>query len=136
MWYNLIIINQYFKEMTKEILMVEDDDFLRETFAKQLSSNSDYKFIGVDSAEKAFEYMEMSTPNIIILDLVLPRINGYEILEKIRKNPKTKDIPVIIFSNLYEKKDIERASELGIVDFMIKSNNSIEELIDRIKSIL
>ena len=122
--------------MTKEILMVEDDDFLRETFAKQLSSNSDYKFIGVDSAEKAFEYMEISTPNIIILDLVLPRINGYEILEKIRKNPKTKDIPVIIFSNLYEKKDIERASELGIVDFMIKSNNSIEELIDRIKSIL
>jgi DNA-binding response OmpR family regulator len=122
--------------MTKEILMIEDDNFLRETFEKQLSLNSEYKFIGFDSAEKAFDYLENSTPNIIILDLVLPRINGYEILEKVRKNEKTKNVPVIIFSNLYEKKDIERASSLGIVDFMIKSNNSIEELIDRIKSIL
>lgn len=122
--------------MNKEILMVEDDNFLREIFAKQLVSNTDYKFVGVNNAEEAFKYMEDNTPNIIILDLVLPRINGYEILEKIRSNPRTKDVPVIIFSNLYEKKDIERASELGIVDFMIKSNNSIEELIDRVKSIL
>lgn len=122
--------------MNKEILMVEDDNFLREIFAKQLVSNTDYKFVGVSNAEEAFKYMEDNTPNIIILDLVLPRINGYEILEKIRSNPRTKDVPVIIFSNLYEKKDIERASELGIVDFMIKSNNSIEELIDRVKSIL
>ncbi len=122
--------------MNKEILMVEDDNFLKEIFAKQLVSNTDYKFVGVNNAEEAFKYMEDNTPNIIILDLVLPRINGYEILEKIRSNPRTKDVPVIIFSNLYEKKDIERASELGIVDFMIKSNNSIEELIDRVKSIL
>ncbi len=74
--------------------------------------------------------------NIILLDLILPNYDGFEILKKIRSIEKLKNIPVIVFSNLSEEKDVKKSKELGATDFMVKSNFTLDELIQRINSIL
>ena len=71
-----------------------------------------------------------------MLDLILPGIDGFEVLTKIHENPDTKDVPVIVLSNLGQDSDIKRAKELGAADFLIKANFSIDEVIDRIKKLI
>jgi DNA-binding response OmpR family regulator len=85
---------------------------------------------------EAMKIMETETPDLIILDLVLPGVDGFGILEKIRENPKFTKTPVIIFSNLSDDKDIKHAQDLGANEFMIKSNFTLDELSAKIKQIL
>ena len=121
--------------MPKKILIVEDYTFLqglastkltKEGFAVTVASNGD------DGAKAVDE----STPDLVLLDLVLPGTDGYGVLKKIRENLKTHDIPVIVFSNLAQEADIKKAKDLGANDFMIKSNFTLDELAEKIKGIL
>ena len=70
---------------------------------------------------------------MVLLDLLLPEVDGFEILKKIREAGDTKKLPVIVFSNLSEDKDIKRVQDLGVVEFMIKSNFTLDELVAKIK---
>lgn len=76
------------------------------------------------------------TPDIILLDLIMPKKDGFETLKDIKSNPQWKDIPVIVTSNLGQKEDIDRVKALGAADFIIKSNNSIQEIIDKISKMI
>ena len=120
----------------KKILIVEDDSFLQGLMSRKLKANGYDVFIAL-SATEGFKVLEGGTiPDLILLDLLLPNIDGYEFLAKIRENPMLKAVPVIVFSNLSEEKDILKAKNLGITDFMIKSNFTLDELLGRIKSVL
>jgi len=121
--------------MSKKILIVEDDSFLQGLASRKLTKEGFEVVIASDSV-KAFEVLEKGNPDIILLDLLLPKIDGFEILEKIKAVDKTKNIPVVVFSNLSEDKDIKRAKDLGALEFMIKSNFTLDELADKIKFIL
>ncbi len=121
--------------MAKKILIVEDDTFLQSLAATKLTK-SGYDVSVASNDGDVTKFLAGATPDFILLDLVLPGSDGYAILEQVRKNPQTAAVPVIIFSNLAEDKDIVKAKELGATDFMIKSNFTLDELADKIKSLL
>lgn len=117
------------------VLLVEDDKFLRELLLEKLLS-SNIRVLGAIDGKEAFKILETESPALILLDIILPDINGFEILAKIRQNPRTKNTPVLILSNLDQKEDLDRAHALGVSGFMIKANFSLGEIVTKINSIL
>ncbi len=119
----------------KKVLIIEDDSFLQGLEATKIIK-SGFSVIAAQTGEEAMTKIMEPGINIILLDLLLPNFDGYEILKKIRETEITKNIPVIVFSNLSEEKDIKKASELGATEIMVKSNFSLEELIGHMNKIL
>ena len=118
-----------------KILIIEDDNFLQGLEAGKLKKDG-YDIITASSGEEGMKKITEPGINLILLDLVLPNFDGFSILQKIKETDATKNIPVIVFSNLSEDKDIKKAEKLGANDFMIKSNFTLEELIEHINKIL
>ena len=119
----------------KKILIIEDDEFLQGLEATKIK-NSGYEVITALNGEDGMKRISDSKIDLVLLDLLLPNYDGFQILKKIREGELNKDIPVIVFSNLSEKSDINKANELGATKFMIKSNFSLEELVEYINKIL
>lgn len=119
-----------------KILIVEDDNFLQGLEAMKLKKEGFDVFVA-SNANDAFKTFEKEGKlDMMLLDLMLPEIDGFAVLEKIRKDAVHKDTPVIVFSNMYEDKDITRANTLGISEFMIKSNFTLDELVTKIREII
>jgi len=122
--------------MTKTVLIIEDDDFLQGLEAKKLTKEG-YDVLTASNSADAFKQIDTNPKiDIILLDLLLPDVDGFTILKMIRENAKVSLSPVIVFSNLAEEKDIAAANKLGISDFMIKSNFTLDELVTKIKSLI
>ena len=119
----------------KTILIVEDDEFLRSLTAKRLEKENYHIEVAVDG-ENAISVIETIHPSLILLDLLLPGKDGFEVLKKIRSTDATKAIPVIIFSNLGQKEDIEKAKALGVDDFLIKANFTLDDVVGKIKKLI
>ena len=118
-----------------KILIVEDDKFLRELIAKKLIKEGyevEEAIDGEDGVRKAKKIM----PDLILLDLILPGIDGFEVLQRIKEDQKTALIPVVILSNLGQKDEIEKGLNLGAVDFLIKAHFTPEEIVEKIKLVL
>lgn len=122
--------------MAKTILIIEDDNFLQGLEATKLKKEG-YDILGASNGEEAFKLIDAKTKiDLILLDLLLPGIDGFMILEKIRQDKSFLTVPVIVFSNLSEDKDIKRAQKLGISEFMVKSNFTLDELAKKIKELI
>jgi len=119
----------------RKILIIEDDGFLQGLEAGKLKK-SNYDVITASTGEEGLEKINEKGVDLILLDLVLPKFDGYEILKKIKDTETLKHIPVVVFSNLSETKDIEKAKALGASDFMVKSNFTLDELVEHIEKIL
>ena len=118
-----------------KILVVEDDKFLRELLVRKLFSEGFTIESAIDS-RSAFEVLANFKPEIILLDLILPGEDGFSILEKIKKDNNLANIPVIILSNLGQQEDIDRALALGALDFMVKANFTLDEIIEKVTKAL
>lgn len=123
--------------MPKLVLIIEDDNFLQGLEAKKLSKEG-YDVITASNSVEAFEFIDSKTNKIdlILLDLLLPDVDGFDILKRVRETGGYRDVPVIIFSNLSEEKDIDRAKKLGISEFMVKSNFTLDELAEKVKGLI
>lgn len=121
--------------MSKKILLVEDDKFLRELIAKKLKS-SGYEVIEAIDGESAVIKAKELKPDLVLLDLILPGIDGFGILTKIKEDPDISKTPVIILSNLSQQEEVEKAIKLGAADFLIKAHFVPGEIIEKIKKIL
>jgi len=122
--------------MAKTILIIEDDTFLQGLEATKLKKEGYDILTAVDSVE-AFKIIdEKKKIDLILLDLLLPQVDGFMILEKIRQEKALLTIPVIVFSNLSEEKDIKRATKLGISEFLVKSNFTLDELAKKVKDLI
>ena len=121
--------------MPRKILIVEDDKFLRELITRKLV-NEGYQPIEATNGEEGVRTAKSEKPDLILLDLILPGIDGFEALARIRKDQETANLPVIILSNLGQKEDIERGLKLGATDYLIKAHFSLGEIIEKIASIL
>jgi len=119
----------------KKVLVVEDESFLRDLLSMKLSKE-ECVLIHAFDGDEALTAIEEQKPDIVLLDLVLPSMSGFDVLEKVKKNPDTASIPVIILSNLGQQEDIDRGKKLGAVDFLVKANYSIDEIIVRLKEVL
>lgn len=114
------------------VLIVEDDEFLRSLAAKRLDKEGLGVQVAVDG-ETAVAVAKEVKPDVIVLDLILPGLDGFEVLEKIKAEESLKAVPIIVFSNLGQKEDIERAQYLGAANFLVKSNFTLDDLLDKVK---
>ncbi|MBM3206474.1 MAG: response regulator [Candidatus Staskawiczbacteria bacterium] len=119
----------------KNILIVEDDQFFRELLKKKLTSVG-FSIIEASNGEDGIEKVKSKKPDLIILDLLLPNIDGFEVLSKVKTSSDTSSTPVIIVSNLGQQEDIEKGMKLGANDYLIKSQFDIESIVSKINNIL
>lgn len=115
----------------KFILVVEDDKFLRELLVRKLVAEG-FDVKNAIDAEMAFTALSERMPDIILLDLILPGVDGFEILARVKANPKLISVPVIILSNLGQKEDLDKAMALGAKDFMVKANFTLDEIVAKV----
>ncbi|MBI4114300.1 MAG: response regulator [Candidatus Niyogibacteria bacterium] len=119
----------------KTILVIEDDKFMRDLLINKIKKEG-FRADGAASAEEALEEMEKNAPNLILLDLILPRMDGFEFIQHMKKNPQFANIPILILSNLGDKKDIEKAEQFGVKEFLIKANFTPSEIVQKIHDLL
>jgi DNA-binding response OmpR family regulator len=121
--------------MKNKILFIEDESALQETFGDLLSREG-YEVIKALDGDSGLRLAKSEKPDLILLDLILPRMNGFEVLEGIRKEDDIKDIPVIILTNLESAGDVQKAIEFGAKDYLVKANYKMEEVLEKIKTAL
>lgn len=115
------------------VLVIEDDKFLRELLVRKLASEG-FDVKNAIDASAAYAALAERKPTIILCDLILPEVSGFEILAKIKADPATKNIPVIILSNLGQKEDTDKAMALGAKDFMVKANFTLDEIVAKVRA--
>lgn len=115
-----------------KILIVEDDKFLKTLLEKNLQKEN-FEIITAEDGELALEKIINEKPDLILLDIILPKRSGFSVLEEINKDENLKKIPVIIISNLGQQEDIEKGKKLGAKEFLIKASLSLEELVKKVK---
>ena len=121
--------------MARTILIIEDDKFLRELVIQKLIKEG-YETSEAVDGEEGIKKIKEEKPDLILLDLILPGIDGFEVLSKMREDPSLAQIPVIILSNLGQKDDVEKGLKMGAVDYLIKAHFTPGEIIEKIKVVL
>ncbi len=119
----------------KKILVAEDDKFLASAYRVKLTK-ANYEVKLVFDGDETLKALSTFTPDIIILDLVMPKIDGFSVLSELKKNDSWKNIPVVVASNLGQSEDIVRATKLGARDYIVKTDLSMKKLIEKIETIL
>lgn len=121
--------------MTKHILLVEDDRFLRRACETKLKQRGFDVRVAADG-EEALVRVRERTPDLILLDLLMPKLDGLAVLAVLRSDEKTRSIPVVILSNSSKELEMHEASTLGALAYWIKSNLSLQEMCDRVERLL
>lgn len=118
------------------ILIAEDDDFLRKVYAGELTKVG-YTVTCVEDGVRALQELQAdNAPDLLLLDALMPKKDGFQVLEEKKKNPAIAEIPVIMLTSLGEEKDIQRAALLGVSNYFVKTNMDLEELMALIRGIL
>lgn len=118
----------------KQILWVEDDKLIGTILSQKIVA-SGFRLIHAEHGEQALEAVKNIVPDGIVLDLLLPGMNGFEILEKIKADPRLNKVPVMILSNFSKPSDIERAKALGAQKFFVKAATSLDKIVSEIKAL-
>lgn len=123
------------KKEKPKILIIEDDNFLVKAYQIKFERAGFNVFIAMDGDE-GLKMAEAEKPALIVLDLMLPKMNGFEFLKKIKSDEKMKGIPVVALSNLGQRADQEKAIALGAAEYFIKTEHTLEEIIEKINKYL
>ena len=119
----------------RRVLLVEDDRFLRRAAEASLRQRGFAVTVASDG-EEALRQVGAAAPDLILLDLLMPKVTGIEVLRALRADEATKSIPVLILSNSSREQDVEELKELGVTDYLVKANPSLQELGDRVARLL
>lgn len=123
------------KIKTLNILIVEDDVFLADLYKTKFALEG-FKVNAAYDGEKGLEMAVKNLPDIVLLDLVLPKLSGFDVLKELKSSNKTKDIPVILLTNLSQKSDVEKGLKLGASDYLIKAHFMPSEVVEKIKKLI
>jgi CheY-like chemotaxis protein len=123
------------QENSATILLAEDNRFLRRA-AEAILRRHGFTVLTAADGEEALKLAQSGAPDLILLDIMMPKINGFDVLRALKREPATSPIPVIVLSNLDQQNDVAAARELGAVGYWIKAGVGLEELVDRVKSLL
>src|SRR6056297_625974 len=107
--------------MAKKILIIEDDKFLRQLVSRKLSKQ-DFEIAEAVDGEQGLEKAKEEKPDLILLDLILPGMDGFEVLSELKEDPELSSIPVVILSNLGQKDEIEKGLQMGAEDYLVKAH--------------
>ncbi|HEV2178145.1 MAG TPA: response regulator [Terriglobia bacterium] len=117
------------------VLLAEDDRFLRKATEAALRRGG-FTVLAASDGEEALRMARAEAPDIVLLDMIMPKVQGFEVLREIKKNPGTASIPVIILSNLGQESDSKSALEMGAADYWVKANMALGDLVKRVASVL
>lgn len=121
--------------MPKTILFVEDESALQKTVGEVLSQEG-YQMISALDGEIGLRLAKEKKPDLILLDLIMPKFNGFEVLKKLKEDAATRGIPAIVLTNLEGIADVDKAIELGATTYLVKTRYSLEEVVQKIKQAL
>lgn len=119
----------------QKVLLVEDDRDLIEMYETKFKMEG-FEVIKAENGVGALELVKREKPVIILLDIVMPELDGFQVLKSLRADPGTKDIPVILLTNLSQETDIKKGVELGAVDYLVKANFTPNEVVAKVRKVL
>lgn len=119
----------------KKILFVEDESALQKALGDVLNQEG-YQIINALDGEIGLRTAKTEKPDLILLDVILPKMSGFEVLKALKEDPETSAIPVIILTNLEKMEDVNRALELGATTYLVKTQYTLEEVIGKVKKAL
>ena len=119
----------------KRILLAEDDRFLRRAEEAALK-RAGFVVLAAADGEEALRMAIAEKPDLVLLDLIMPKLQGFEVLKALKADPGTATIPVVVLSNLGQDGDVQRALEGGAVAYLVKANLSLDELVSRARETL
>lgn len=118
-----------------KLLIAEDDHFLSSLLKARLEKENFVIRLAADG-EEVLNTLKEFRPDIIVLDLIMPKLSGFEVLEALSIDPQYNNIPIIILSNLSQDSDVQKAKELGVAEYFIKARTSIDDLVNSIKGLV
>ena len=121
--------------MAKKILFIEDESALQKTFGEVLVQEG-YQVVSALDGEEGLRLAKSEKPDLILLDLVLPKLHGFEVLKKLKEDSDTDSIAVIVLTNLESTGDVEKAVELGATTYLVKANYDLEDVLAKVKKAL
>ena len=119
----------------KKILFIEDETSLQKAFGTILKGKG-YEVVSAFDGETGLKLAKEERPDLILLDLILPKAHGIEVLKKLKEEKETQQIPVIVLTNLEEMENVGKALELGAIAYLLKAQYSLEEVLEKIKKAL
>ena len=122
-------------ERSRRVLLAEDDRFLRKAAEATLRRHGFTVFTAVDG-EEALRLAREEAPDLILLDMIMPKLQGFEVLRTLKQDPATSRIPVIVVSNLGQEQDVQQALRAGALAYLIKTNLSLQDLVKRVQEVL
>lgn len=118
-----------------KILLIEDDSLIVKIYTTRLKADG-YEVISAEDGEKGIEVARQENPDLVLLDVMMPKVDGFTVLETLRSDEQFKMKPIIMYSNLAQEAETKRALELGATEFITKANISPTELVNKIKSFI
>ena len=115
-----------------KVLIVEDDNFLLSMYSTKFKKEN-FQVVVAEDGEKGVKQATQEKPDIILLDIILPRMDGFEVLEKLKSQEETKDIPVLLLTNLSQQDDTKKGLSLGAEDYLIKAHFMPSEVVKKVK---
>lgn len=119
----------------KKILFIEDESALQKTFGDLLKQEG-FETISAFDGKTGLDLARLKKPDLILLDLILPKMDGFKVLEELKKDKKTKNIPVVVLTNLEGIEEVEKAIQLGATTYLVKAQYTLKEVISKVKEIL
>jgi len=118
-----------------KILVVEDEEILLTALKEELLTGG-YEVEGAGDGVEGLEKVKTFKPGLILLDLLMPKMDGMEMLQKLKADQETRDVPVVILTNLSDYEKISEALSLGAMDYLVKANYKLEDLLEKVKTVL
>lgn len=118
-------------EQTKKVLLLEDEEIIIELLERKLKQQG-YEISVARNGEQGLAMMKKEKPDVVLLDIIMPKMGGFEVMEEMNKQEQLKNIPVIIISNSGQPVELDRAKELGVKDWLIKTEFDPQEVIDKV----
>lgn len=119
----------------KKVLLVEDDATLIDMYSLKFKEEG-YDLVTADNGETGLELALQEVPDIILLDIMMPKMDGFAVLTEIKKNESTKNIPVLMLSNLGQTADVEKGEKMGAVDYIVKASMTPSQVVEKVKSFI
>lgn len=118
-----------------KVLVVEDEEILLTALKEELATGG-YDVEGASDGQDGLEKVKAFNPDLVLLDLVMPKMDGMEMLQRLKADSQTRDIPVVILTNLSDYERISEALSLGAMDYLVKANYKLEDLLDKVKTVV
>lgn len=116
----------------KHILFIEDEPFLQKALGDLLKQEG-FEVSSALDGEQGLEMVKKNHPDLILLDLILPKMNGFDVLSSLKKDEGTKDIPVMVLTNLEGLQDVQKALDLGATMYLVKSDHHLQDILEKVK---